>query len=496
MRILILKLILVLLFLICSQQTVVACTCTGLPSVCDAYSSAKSIFVGTVTKVVNVNNLKSEWVETLSNGEKKRQIVSGWRHSISVEKTYKGTPQRQIVLAAENNSCSGKFEVGSKLLLYAYFDKEINAWRIGSCGRSSVIEGGEQDLLFLEGLPKTLNRTLISGELSRYEDTPENGFEKTQNFANAKLTITSKSKTYNLTTDQNGIYQIYDLPIDTYKITPEIPKGLKIRFPMYYGFGGFLEDILNESNSVIVDLKENRCVGVSFLFNTDNKISGKVLDVNGKPMKDVCLELVPIVKDPSSYFRVFDCTEEDGSYLLKDMPAGKYRIVANDDGNISSSEPFPPLYYPNTFNKEKADIITMGEGDFKGNYNITVPSQSETVTVQGKLLFSDGKPVIDEFVEFASDVETKGVERKSNSKTDEQGNFSVKVLKGQKGKLYGGMYIYGQYKNCPLFTKLRDNKTLAFNYFSIATPRIEIYAINNIQDVVLKFPLPSCQKSE
>lgn len=478
------------------QQSILACSCAGYPSVCDAYGSAEAIYVGTVTKVVDVKELKTEWVETLSNGKKKRIIAEGWKHYIKVEKTYKGTPQSEIILAAENSSCSGKFEVGTRLLLYAYFDKEIDAWRIGACGRSSSLDGAKEDLLFLNGLPKTLNRTLISGELSRYEDTPEKGFERTQTFANAKLTISSKSKTYNLTTDQNGIYQIYDLPIDTYTITPEIPKGLKIRFPMYFGFGGFLEDILNESNSVMVDLKENRCVGISFLFNTDNKISGKVFDVNGNPMKDVCLELVPIVKNPSSYFRVFDCTEEDGSYLLKDMPAGKYRIIANDDGNISSSEPFPPLYYPNTFNKEKADIITMGEGEFKENYNITVPSQSETIAVQGKLLFSDGKPVIDEFVEFASDVETKGIERKSNSKTDNQGNFSVKVLKGQKGKLYGGMYIYGQYKNCPLFDKLRDNKSLAFNSFSMATPRIEINAVKNIQDIVLKFPFPSCQKSK
>jgi hypothetical protein len=476
------------------QQNILACSCGGYPSVCDAYNSADAVFVGTVTKVINAK-MKSSWVTTLPNGKEKRDIVEGWKHHIKVEKTYKGNPQSEIVLAAEDNSCSGKFEVGAKLLLYAYFDKEENTWGIGYCGRNSGIEGAQEDLLFLDGLPNTLNRTLISGELSRYEDTPEKGFERTQTFANSKLTISSKTKTYNLTTDQNGVYQIYDLPIDTYKITPEIPNGLKIRFPIYYGFGGFLENILNESNSVMVDLKENRCVGASFLFNTNNKISGKVFDANGNPMKDVCLELVPMVKNPSSYFRVFDCTEEDGRYVLDAMPSGKYQIVANGDGKISSSEPFPPLYYPNTFDKEKAMIITMGEGDFKENYDITIPSQSEIITVQGKLLFLDGKPVVDEFVEFASDIEAKGIERKSNAKTDSQGNFSVNVLKGQKGKIFGGMYVYGQYKNCPTIEGFSKNGKLKFDSFTIATPRIEINATKNVQNIVLTFPFLSCQKS-
>lgn len=492
-----LTLLLILTFglVISLQQNIFACSCSGYPSVCQAYNSAEAIFLGTVTKVIDVK-MKSSWATTLPNGKQKRDIVEGWKHYIKVEKTYKGTPQSEIVLVAENNSCSGKFEVGAKLLLYAHFDKEGNAWGIGYCGRSTGIDGAQEDLLFLNELPKSLNRTLISGELSRYEDTPEQEFERTQNFSNANLTISSKTKTYNLTTDKNGIYQIYDLPIDTYTITPEIPKGLKIRFPMYFGFGGFLEDILNKSGSVTVDLKESRCVGVSFLFNTDNKISGKVFDANGNPMKDVCLDLVPTVKKPSQYFHIFDCTKEDGSYVLDDMPSGKYLILANKDGKISSSEPFLPLYYPNTFDKEKAVVITMGEGDFRESYDIKIPSQSETITVQGKLLFSDGKPVVDEFVEFASNVETKNIESKSNSKTDNQGNFSVKVLKGQKGKLYGGMYIYGQYKNCPILEKLRDNKTLSFNYFSIATPRIEINATKNIQDIVLTFPFPNCQKSK
>jgi hypothetical protein len=479
-----------ILFLI-SQINVSACTCGGYPSVCDAYGSADAVFVGTVIKVEAVAALKTEKI----NGS--AESIGGWKHLVKVEKTYKGNLPDEIFLAAEDNSCSGDFKVGSKLLLYAYFNKEIKMWEISACGRNSRFETANDDLLFLNGLPKTSNKTRISGDLARYEDTIESSFTRTQSFAGAKLKIASKIKTYEVTTDRNGIYEIYDLPSDVYTITPEIPKGLKIRFPIYYGFGGFLENILNETGSVTVDLKDNRCVGVDFLFNTDNKISGKVLDASGKPMKGVCLELIPVAEKVSPYFRVFDCTEEDGSYLLDDFPAGKYLILANEDGKISSSEPFPKLYYPNVFDREKAAIIAIGEGENLKNRDIKIPAQSETITVTGKLLYSDGKPVEGEFVQFEADRQQEGIEDKTNAKTDSQGRFSLKILKGLKGKIYGGMFTYaGEFENCTVLDNLIKEKKNELGYYTVATTPVELKAENNTGDMILTFPFPGCKKAK
>lgn len=456
---------------------VLGCTCGGYSSVCEAYSSAQAVFAGTVTNVESIDY--------------------GWKHFIKIEKTYKGKPQSEIILATENTTCSGKYDVGSKLLLYAYFNKKIKMWVINDCVRNTSINDANDDLLFLNGLPKTANRTRISGDLLRYETTPESGFTKTQTFVGAKVKLASKTKTFEVLSDENGVYEIYDLPLDVYAITPEIPKGLKIKFPVRYGSGGFLEDVLNKSNSVSVDLKDNRCVGVDFIFNTNNKISGKVYDANNKPMKNVCPNLIPLVEKKSSYFRVFDCTEEDGSFVLDDMPAGKYLILTNDDGKISSSEPFPSLYYPNTFDKEKAAVITIGEGEFRENYDIHVPSQSETITATGILLYSDGKPVVDEFVEFQADKKQAGIEDRTNTKTDSEGRFSVRILKGLKGKIYGGMNTYrGEFKKCPALDTLIKEKKKGIGYFTVETAPQEINAESNTGNIVLKFSFPNCVKAK
>jgi hypothetical protein len=52
--------------------------------------------------------------------------------NIRIEKTYKGEPPSEIILASENTSCGGKFAVGSELLLYAQFIKELWMWKISS----------------------------------------------------------------------------------------------------------------------------------------------------------------------------------------------------------------------------------------------------------------------------------------------------------------------------------------------------------------------------
>lgn len=256
------------------QQNIFACSCDRYLSVCQAYDSAESVFLGTVTKVVDTK-IKSSWVETLPNGKEKRETVKGWKHYIKVEKTYKGTQQNEIVLAIENDYCSGiKYPVGSKLLLYVLYDKEGKVWLgDGYCGRSGYSR--QEDLYYLNGLPKTLTQTIITGNFRRFEDKPDKNRKRSEILANSKLTISSKTNSYNLTTDENGNYQIYDLPPDTYEITPETLEGLIIRFPIYYGFGGVIEAVSNKSKSVTVDLKENRCVGVSFVFKTDTSVSGK-----------------------------------------------------------------------------------------------------------------------------------------------------------------------------------------------------------------------------
>jgi hypothetical protein len=471
-----------------------ACSCAGFASVCQAYNSAQSIFVGTVTKVEDVAVLRTmRGIDAFDLKSKEIvSTISGWKLYVKVEKTYKGEPQSEILLARENTSCGGKFEVGSKLLLYAYFNKDLGMWEIPPCNRNVYVSEARDDLMFLGALPGSLGRTRIAGELSRYEDTPEKGFARTGALVAAKVEIAGNGRKIELRTDQNGIYELYDLPSGEYTITPEIPPNLKIRFPMVVGSAPLSVNRPDRQNSVTISLKEKSCVGVDFTFNANNRISGKVIGSAGVPLKGVCIDLVPLTDKVSQYFHVFNCTKEDGNYSLNDMPAGRYLIRANER-NVTSTAPFPTVYYPDTFDKDHASVVEMHEGDIRENYDIHIPSQFETITVQGVFLYSDGKPVISESIEFKADQKQPGVDGNSRAQTDSQGRFSIKILKGQSGKLYGQMYAYiGEFENCPQIDQLI--RATGRSMTELVTEGLAMKADADLHEIEFRYTFSGCRK--
>src|SRR5262249_5163993 len=236
-------------------------------------------------------------------------------------------------------------------------------------GRHSRLEDANDDLMYLNALPESAKRTRISGTIRHYEDTPEKGFSLIKYVGGVKVKIIGEKKSWDVFTDGNGVYEIYDIPSDKYKIEPEIPDGMKIRFAIWFGPFDF-------------SLKANSCVGTDFVFSANNNLRGKVLGADGQPIPHACLNLIPAdisAAKVDSYFRIFGCTKKDGSYELKEMPPGKYLIVVNKDGKMSGTEPFPTTYYPGVFEKERAVAITIGQGESFDGLDIHIPSQVETV---------------------------------------------------------------------------------------------------------------------
>lgn len=78
--------------------------------------------------------------------------------------------------------------------------------------------------------------------------------------------------------------------------------------------------------------------------------------------------------------------------------------------------------------------------------------------------------------------------------TDKKGRFSIRILKGTTGSLFGGMYSYeGEFENCPKLDRLV--KEAGGGVPEIKTPPIEIRATANVYDVELKFTF-ACKKAK
>jgi hypothetical protein len=218
-------------------------------------------------------------------------------------------------------------------------------------------------------------------------------------------------------------------------------------------------------------------------------------------MKGVCLHLIPADGTEGKYLG--DCTKEDGAFEINRIPHGPYVIILNNDGVMTSEEPFRTFYYPRVSKREEATVFNISPGDVVENLEIYPPIELKTITVEGVLVFSDGKPVADEYVEFRAvrkkpakqDDEDDEDPNDAQTKTDQKGRFSIKLVNGANGSLFGEMITYvGDFENCPKLDRLL--KRAGEEVPEIRTAPVEIRATGNLYEVELKFPFPSCKRAK
>src|ERR1700683_2422666 len=108
------------------------------------------------------------------------------------------------------------------------------------------------------------------------------------------------------------------------------------------------------------------------------------------------------------------------------MAPGQYRLVVNKSGRQTGSSPFSTLYYPGTADKDKATVVTIGEGEHLDNLDIRVPTLSRRVRVSGLMQFNDGTPIPGQWVNFVS-ADGNYQER---AMTEKDGSFLFSLLAG------------------------------------------------------------------
>ena len=450
------------------------CDCGGSPSptVCESYSAADAVFVGVVRKV--------ERHEPKKNG-KSNEIFSGQIAHVQVERVFKGEDISEAIFRSGKTPCDPSYEVGKRWLFYAYYDEESRTWSVNGCGRSTFIQFAADDLQYLQGLPASAQKTRISGVLELSGIDQATGNFLVEYLSGVRVKVSDGQKTYEVLTDGNGVYEIYGLPPGRYAIQPEIPPGLKISFPNYHG-----ERDDSDKNALKAVLGEKGCAGADFYFIGDAAINGKLFGADGRAMPKVCLSLQPKgMTAEHNWF--YDCTDEQGRYEFREIPPGDYTIVVNNGGKISSDAPFPKAYYPGVFDKERAGVLSMAGGDRLENVNIHIPSQEIRNVIQGVLLRSGGRPAADVVVTFEAEAAPEGYIGKVHTRTDAHGRFSLNVLQGLKGRIYGHMDANpDEYPDCPELEKLIKAK--GGYYLNVETKPIHLKVTTDVEGVKLIFP--------
>ena len=466
--------------LLLAAKAVAACVCPDRDNtVLGKFEDARFVIVA---KVIGVENTTAKLV---------------------VEKVYKGNlsvGEGMIFGQGRSANCFERFdddEIGARFLLYLK-PKTSSVWYADRCERAKALPGSNtnhvndaaDDLAYLEKLDQVTGKTRISGTLISYQGSPIEGGSSFKRMTAVKVRLIGEKETYETATNVDGVYEIYDLPPGRYTVEPETPKGWAIENPSAFGGGGSSG---RESEHFQLTLKKGRHAYFDLFFTSARRVRGRVLSPSGNPMKNVCVNLIPTQGEASKYFVAIDCTEADGGFEIKEVPFGSFLIVVNNEDQITSEQPFRRFYYPQAYEREKAKAVTIAAGDDPETIDIHVPEVKEVVEIEGVFLSADRKPVIRAGIFFEAETTDELTDGRAFTRTDENGKFSLRVLKGLKGKLNGIVTLdEEEFRECPQVTALlkaqrptdwRDQKTEA----------IEIQSRGNVNNMELKLPFASCK---
>jgi hypothetical protein len=446
-----------------------ACQCASWPTAREAFSDSPLVFAGRVERV------------TMSTVNERAQSYPIQLVSVRVEEPFKGVELRQeVALRQPADSCSASFKVGDHYLFYLHPADQPGTWRADGCHRSTRVDYAADDFLFLRAMPKSLEKTRLSGEINLYEQSPSEGFRRQRPLAGIRVKIAGEHGIKEAFTNGDGVYEVYGLPAGKYKIDIDVPQHLKIDFPMNIGRKQ------RAYKRGEIELDENGSAAVSFVLMVDNQMSGRVFDPSGNPMNDVCVNLESSHTSSSPHF-LSGCTKDGGRFTLTEMPPGQYRLVINPDGRQTSHEPFGTLYYPGTSDRSKATVVTISEGEHIDNLDIRVPGLSRRIKVSGRMQFQDGTPIPGQFVDFAASSSSY-VEHASTAR---DGSFAITVLAGVPGQIQGEIWVdQDSAAKCPaLQAKFNQGAFIA----KIAALPVVVSGKDDQPGVVLTVPVPFCR---
>lgn len=93
-------------------------------------------------------------------------------------------------------------------------------------------------------------------------------------------------------------------------------------------------------------------------------------------MKGFCVQLQPASGEASRHSFISNCSKVDGSYLLNDMPPGRYVITAEPWANGKRQE--PKIFYPGVVDRKNAQAIAIGSSEHLAGFEIRIPTRFET----------------------------------------------------------------------------------------------------------------------
>lgn len=444
------------------------CSCSAWPSAKQAWETSPLVFLGEVERT----NPPASADPSYAYREQE-----AW---VRVQEAYQGVEAGQIVRLKQGaDNCSPKFKEGERIVAYLHPTVETGIWNAPGCHRTRRLSDAADDLLFLRALPGSARQNRLSGEVELYEQSLDAGFRKVRGLAGIRVTVTGGGEPIVTTTNAEGVYELYGLPTGQYKVDITPPRGLRLHFASEHG-GDW-----RKHKKQTIELDRTSGASVSFVLLADNEMRGRVLDPAGRPLAGACVELEGVPATQGQRSPDFDCSKEDGRFVLKEMPVGRYRLVVNRSGVITAREPFPAIYYPGTTEQAKGEIVTVADGQHLDGLDIRIPELARRVTIRGRLIFQDSEKAAGQGVTIRYETG-----KTTRTTSDAEGRFRFEIVAGQTGVACGEIMLSrDEAAACPHFGAVFNPGGWAALLQSSSVP---VSASMEADEVTLVFPFRSC----
>ena len=413
-----------------------ACSCVRRET-CEYASSSDAVFVGRVissTEVVRtiktrIQPIGGDWEDEVR--EERRQISR-----VAIEESFLGgndTMEIQIETDV-SSSCAFPLNAGETYIIYANRSDTTENLMTGMCSGTKPIASAEAEVAALRaerGKLSTVSGMVGFGSFGRLDPRQLKKF----GVANVRLIGTGSTEEENIGSD--GTFRFRGVPAGEYRLEVLLPESLIVD-------GEYNEEIAED-----LGIKDQRlftvsgigCVMKQFPIRENGRISGRLFDERGEPIKDVEVTAIPVGKDGKPIRQEEPCydtdtcvsSKEDGTYLIKGLKPGRYLIgVRLDDYicNDCADAEFKKTLYPGVANETRAKQVIVGFGKLVEKIDLKLSSRYVRREIKGKVVFKDGRPAGNVSVRFVArtpDLKRNGI---TFIKTDTNGYFSITAYDG------------------------------------------------------------------
>jgi hypothetical protein len=290
-----------------------ACGCGESRLPCEAAWEATAVFVGALVSIVD------------ETPEPRRDPLEGppppsRRLTFRVTEPFRGVSAPQVLIYADGrSSCTMPLTTGEVYLVYAF---PLGEGRLYThyCSRTRPAAHASDDLQYLRGSARQASGLgTIQGVTRQPDLQPKEyyNFDEEPAYAGARVLVEAvdpkRPARYEATTGPDGRYSVR-VPVGKYHVALTVRDGL-------WAAGPFRQ--------LPLEVRDPRgCASADFTVYPDGRIGGRVLDVDGRPVPALAVDLSPVddVAKDSYASRYQARTDVAGEFEFTRLRPGAYVV--------------------------------------------------------------------------------------------------------------------------------------------------------------------------